>query len=112
MVFFPRLELKYIENDDFVCGFLDDEKQKPVKINGQTTMIRPHRIAIALETDPKGLQDLLLQDQVSISSLSVTVSKHNSSPWTFCQGLFYIPLRLEEQLEKYGQSMKIKEIFS
>ena len=67
MVYFPCLELKYIENDDFVCGFLDDEKQKPVKINGQTTMIRPNRIAIALETDPQGLQDLLLQDQVSLS---------------------------------------------
>ena len=80
MVYFPRLELKYIENDDFVCGFLDDEKEKQVKINGQTTMIRPHRIAIALETDPQGLQELLLQDQVSFYSLSVTMSKQISSP--------------------------------
>ncbi len=65
LVFFPCLELKYIENDEFVCGFYNDEFQKPFQIDGKSTLIRPNRVAIALETDPKGVHDLLFQDKVS-----------------------------------------------
>ena len=93
MVYFPALELKYIENDDFVCGFVNDEKEISTKINGQTSMIRPNRVAIALETDPLGIQELLLQDQVRLLTWLETMSDNDSSPLKFCRVQFYIRLR-------------------
>ena len=67
VIFFPYLEMKYIENDDFVCGFFNDEFEKPFLVDGVTKMIRPNRIAIALDTSSKGIHDLLFQDQVGSS---------------------------------------------
>ena len=66
VVFLPSLELKYIENDDFVCGFYNDDFLKPFIVNGKTEMIRPNRVVIALDTSTEAIEELLLQDQVSL----------------------------------------------
>ena len=65
VVFLPSLELKYIENDDFVCGFYNDDFLKPFIVNGKTEMIRPNRVVLALDTSSEAIEELLLQDQVS-----------------------------------------------
>ena len=64
--------MKYIENDDFVCGFFNDEFEKPFLVDGITKMIRPNRIAIALDTSSNGIHDLLLQDQVKSFNIKIT----------------------------------------
>ena len=114
VVFLPNLELKYIENDDFVCGFYNDEVEKPFMKNGKTEMIRPYRVVIALDTSTEAIEELLLQDQVSFKNFKTQndFNIHDLSRLISCQAQYYIQLLKTKRLVSYGRFTKTTETSS
>ena len=77
LVFIPRLELIYIENDKLYCTFLGGSGlQGRMMIDGEKVAIGPNRVVLRVDASSFALEKFILQKRVS--RLSV---------WAMCQNI-------------------------
>ena len=66
LVFMPRLELIYVENDKLYCTFLGGSELKGrMMIGGEKVAIGPNRVVLRLDASSYALEKFILQKIVS-----------------------------------------------
>ena len=68
LVFMPRLELVYIENDKIHCNFYGgDQCNAPIQIGGTTEKINTNRVIYRLDSSAFALEKFILNKRVSLT---------------------------------------------
>ena len=66
LVFIPRLELIYAENDKLYCSFLGGSQMKgKMTLNGATVRIGPNRVILRVDSSSYALERFLIEKRVS-----------------------------------------------
>lgn len=66
IVFIPRLELIYVENDRLYCTFLGgSDLSGRMMINGEKEAIGPNRVVLRVDSSSYALENFMLQKRVS-----------------------------------------------